>query len=112
MSCIDNRHTCDILSSVTFDWDNEKNELLKRTRGISFEEIVVAIEDGSIADVLEHSSPERYPNQRVYLVIHHDYVFAVPFVTDVPEDRIVLKTIYPSRKYTRQYLRREKDHGR
>jgi uncharacterized DUF497 family protein len=111
-SCIDNRHTSDIFSSVTLDWDEERNELLKRTRGISFEQIVVAIEDGSIADVLEHPNPERYPNQRVYLVVHQDYVFAVPFVTDVPNNRIVLKTIYPGRKYTRQYLRQETDHDR
>ena len=99
---------------VTFDWDDDKNELPRRTRGISFEEIVIAIEDGSIADVLKHPNPnpDRYPNQRVYLVVHQDYVFVVPFVTDEENDRTVLKTIYPSRKFTKQYLRRETDHDR
>ena len=53
---------------VTFNWDPEKNALLKRTRGVSFEEIVVAIEDGGVLDVFEHPNKERHRNQRVYLV--------------------------------------------
>ena len=96
---------------MTFDWDEEKNALLKRTRGVSFEQIVSAIEDGNVADVLEHPNPDRYPDQRVYLVIHQDYVFVVPFVRDDRSDRVFLKTVYPSRKFTRQYLRQESDDG-
>lgn len=92
---------------MTFDWDDAKNELLKQTRKVSFEEIVVAIEDGQLLDVLEHPRPGRYPNQRVYLVALHGYVYVVPHVTDQARDRITLKTIYPSRKYTKQYLRKE-----
>ena len=92
-------------SEVTFDWDDAKNELLKRTRGVSFEEIVIAIEAGNVVDVLEHPNPGRYANQHVYLVRHRDYVFVVPFVRGPSDDEITLKTIYPSRKYTRQYLR-------
>ncbi|MEE8442048.1 MAG: BrnT family toxin [Spirochaetia bacterium] len=94
---------------MTFNWDDEKNELLKRSRGISFEEIVVAIEDGNVVDVLTHPNKDRYPNQEVYLVVHHDYVFAVPFVRDRIGSEIVLKTIYPSRKFTRRYLRKDRN---
>jgi len=90
---------------VTFNWDDEKNETLKRTRGVSFEEIVIEIEDGNIVDVLAHPNEQKYPNQQVYLVSHHDYVFVVPFVRDTTNDQIVLKTIYPSRKYTKRHLR-------
>ena len=92
-------------SEVTFDWDDAKNELLKRTRGVSFEEIVIAIDGGNVVDVLDHPNPGRYANQQVYLVRHRDYVFVVPFVRGPSADEITLKTIYPSRKYTRRYLR-------
>ncbi len=94
---------------MTFNWDPEKNALLKRTRGVSFEEIVAAIEDGGVLGVLEHPNPERYPNQRVYLVEFMDYVFVVPFVREETKRELVLKTIYPSRKYTRIYLREGQD---
>lgn len=86
--------------------------LLKRSRGISFEEIVFAIEAGDVVDVLRHPNQERYRNQQVYLVEYQDYVFVVPFVRDDASDQIVLKTIYHSRKYTKRYLRTEDDNGR
>ena len=94
---------------MTFNWDDEKNQLLKRTRGVSFEEMVIAIEDGNVVDVLGHPNVDRYPNQRVYLVEYKDYVFVVPFLRDSESQEIILKTIYPSRKYTRLYLLKEKD---
>jgi hypothetical protein len=93
---------------VTFNWDPEKNALLKGARGKSFEEIVVAIEGGDVLDVLSHPNQVKYPNQQVYLVEYMDYVFVVPFVRDDANHQIVLKTIYPSRKFTKRYLR--KDH--
>ena len=96
---------------MTFNWDDEKNELLKRTRGVSFEEMVIAIEDGNVVDVLQHPNAARDPNQLVYLVEYKDYVFVVPFLRDSESHEIVLKTIYPSRKYTRLHLLKEKDHG-
>ena len=95
---------------MTFNWDDEKNERLKRTRDVSFEEMVIAIEDGNVVDVLQHPNADRYPNQLVYLVEYKDYVFVVPFLRDSESQEIVLKTIYPSRKYTRLYLLKEKDH--
>ena len=97
---------------MTFNWDPEKNALLKRARGVSFEEIVAAIEDGGVLNVFEHPNQERYRNQRVYLVEFMDYVFVVPFVEDNENDELVLKTIFPSRKYTRRYLRKERDHDK
>ena len=86
---------------MTFNWSDEKNALLKRTRGISFEEIVIAIEGGHVVDVVQNT--KRYPHQRVYLIAWRDYIYAVPFVRDLDNEEIFLKTIYPSRKYTKQY---------
>ncbi|MCK4514280.1 MAG: toxin [Spirochaetaceae bacterium] len=95
---------------MTFNWDDEKNERLKRTRDVSFEEMVIAIEDGNVVDVLQHPNADRYPDQSVYLVEYKDYMFVVPFLRRSENQEIVLKTIYPSRKYTRLYLLKEKDH--
>jgi uncharacterized DUF497 family protein len=90
---------------VTFNWDDEKNHLLKQTRNIGFEDIIVAIQEGDLVDVVEHPNKERYPNQRVYLVAYRNYVYAVPSVRDIETNEIFLKTIFPSRRYTRLYLR-------
>lgn len=94
---------------VTFNWSDQKNELLKQTRGISFEEIVIAIEEGNIFDVVTHPNAERYPQQQIYLVVCRHYVYAVPFVRDISKEEIFLKTIYPSRKYTKRYRSPEEE---
>ena len=47
-----------------FSWSTSKNERLKVERQISFDEIVVAIEEGGLLDVLLHTNPTRYPNQQ------------------------------------------------
>ncbi len=88
---------------MTFNWNDEKNELLKRTRKISFEEIVIAIEEGRVVDVVKHRNTNQYPNQYIYLIMYRDYVWAVPYVVDEKAGEIFLKTIYPSRKLTQQY---------
>ena len=82
-----------------FTWDAEKNGKLKVERGVSFEEIVFHIERG---DVLNQ---ERYGGQRILVVQREDYAYLVPFVAE--DEEAVLKTIIPSRKATRKYLRRE-----
>jgi uncharacterized DUF497 family protein len=89
-----------------YKWDSRKNELLKAERGISFEQIVLHIERGDVLAVVEHPNKERYPNQQLIVVAINDYVYLVPFV-DSPEGRF-LKTIIPSRKATRDYLKEKK----
>jgi len=88
----------------TYRWDEKKNEQLKESRGISFEEIVLALESGGLLDVLAHSNPKRYPNQKVLVVAVMEYVYLVPHVEE--PDRVFFKTIIPSRKATRDYGRR------
>jgi uncharacterized DUF497 family protein len=85
-----------------FTWNQEKNELLKKERGISFEEIVFHIEKGDVADLLEHPNQKRYPGQRVFIVLVDQYAYLVPF--EESEEEIFLKTIIPSRKATKRYL--------
>ena len=87
-----------------FRWNHDKNDELKVERGISFEEVVLAIEADGLLDVLRHPNSGKYPNQLVFIVTLDGYVLLVPFV-DEPE-YYFLKTIIPSRKATRDYLLR------
>lgn len=85
-----------------FDWNPDKNEWLRVTREITFEEIVFHISRGDLLDVLEHPNASRYPGQKIFVVDVEGYVCLVPFVET--EESIFLKTIIPSRKMTRKYL--------
>jgi len=87
-----------------FRWNKEKNEKLKSERGISFEEIVLAIESDGLKDVLMHPNQRRYPGQLILVVAYSGYVYLVPSVEE--ETHYFLKTIIPSRKATRDYLER------
>ena len=84
-----------------FNWNSEKNQLLVRERGISFERIVFEIASGNELAVLNHPNQGKYPGQKISMVQVDDYVYAVPFIET--ETEIFLKTIIPNRKATRQY---------
>ncbi len=85
-----------------YDWNDEKNELLKKLRGVSFEQVVLAIVSGDLIDRVKHPNPDKYPNQRVFLVKIEDYIYSVPFVED--DEKMFLKTIIPNSKATKKYL--------
>jgi uncharacterized DUF497 family protein len=85
-----------------YNWNPEKNELLKRERNISFEEVVFHIEKGDEVDIFEHPNRERYPNQKISVIVIDDYAYLVPYIES--ETEIFLKTIIPSRKATKQYV--------
>lgn len=80
-------------------WDKKKDEKLKSRRGISFEEVTEIILDKKYLAVLENPS---HPEQMVFVVWYKGYTHVVPFVIDA-EDNIVLKTVFPSRKFHRLY---------
>ena len=88
-----------------YQWDHEKNNLLKAERGVSFEQVVMHIERADVLDVYEHPNQKKYPNQQILVVRIEDYAYLVPFV-ESNEGRF-LKTIMPSRKATRHYLGEE-----
>ena len=91
---------------ASFDWSTKKNQRLIEQRGISFESVVSAIEQGGLVDVLDHPNQDRYPGQMIYVVATDAYTYLVPFVTQADGTRF-LKTIIPSRKATRAYRRRQ-----
>ena len=88
-------------NTMTFEWDSEKNEWLKKERGISFERIIFHLSQGNLWKIADHPDPERYPGQKIYFVIVENYIYMVPHVKE--KNQIFLKTIIPSRKATRDY---------
>ncbi|MDO8497656.1 MAG: toxin [bacterium] len=84
------------------EFNKEKSKNLKKDRGISFEKVSLIIKRKGFIGIVEHPNKKRYPKQRMYLVKIEEYIFIVPFVED--EEKIFLKTIYPSRKHTKKYL--------
>lgn len=85
-----------------FNWSSDKNQQLIVDRGKSFEEAVFSILNGGLLDDIVHPNTMDYPNQRIFVVQIHDYAYLVPYVEN--QDEIFLKTIIPSRKFTRIYL--------
>ncbi|MEA2092579.1 MAG: BrnT family toxin [Patescibacteria group bacterium] len=85
-----------------FDWNLEKNEQLIKERGVSFEEVLVAIEGGYLLDIMEHTNKGKYPNQKIFIIQIEEYAYIIPFVED--DQKIFLKTIIPSRKATKKYV--------
>jgi len=85
-----------------FDWSDEKNEWLRDERGVSFEDVLVCIENGHILDVIRHPNRDRYPGQRIIVLNMDGYVWLVPYTKG--QGVRFLKTIIPSRKATREYL--------
>ena len=81
-----------------YSWSTEKNEILKGTRDLSFEEIVYLIESEQILSVEEN--PAR-PDQKIYILEIDNYAVVVPFVEK--GDEIFLKTAFPSRKHSKRF---------
>jgi uncharacterized DUF497 family protein len=89
-----------------FRWDNEKNELLKKNKGVCFEQVVLLMERGEVIDTIEHKNQERYPGQNIAVVMIDTYAYLVPYVEN--NEEIFLKTIIPSRKATNKFVRIKK----
>ncbi len=87
-----------------YDFSTEKNQQLINERGISFEEVIAAIEEGTVLDIVPHPNSAKYPHQEMYVLNINNYVCLVPFVRK-DKNTVFLKTIFPHRKLTKQYLR-------
>lgn len=96
---VDKRQTIAYIIDMKYlNWNPLKNEILKKERGISFEEIAYLIESGQIIGIEEN--PSR-PNQKMYILEIENYAVIVPYVEN--DNEIFLKTAFPSRKYTKRY---------
>ena len=90
-----------------FRWAPDKNAMLEEDRGVSFEEITVAIEAGGLLEIVPHPHPGKYPRQKIMVVEFAGYAYLVPFVEE--DDHFFLKTVIPSRKATRDFITTESD---
>ena len=85
---------------IKIQWNHDKNERLKKERGVSFEEVVVLIENRQVLAIEENPS-NKYKNQEMFIVKLHNCICYVPFIRN--KDSIFLKTIIPSRRLNNGY---------
>jgi hypothetical protein len=97
-----------VIRNKVIHYSLTKNTLLKQQRNIGFEDIILAIENGNLLDDLAHPNQEKYPNQNIFIILAvvKNYVYLVPYVEN--ENTIFLKTIIPSRKMQKKYLKDKK----
>lgn len=87
---------------VDFNWSDEKNKLLRKERNVCFEDVVTSIDNGKLLDIVSNPCADRESQYCLIIDIGH-YAYVVPFVKN--ETEFFLKTIYPSRKQTKKYLK-------
>ncbi len=95
------------METIIFDFDINKNSKLKLERGIGFEEVIYCIHNDKILDIRPHPNQKKYSNQSIYIIEINDYAYIVPFIQK--GHTIFLKTIFPSRKATKLYLKTNED---
>ena len=91
-----------MMKGKIFDWSNEKNALLKKERGVSFEQVVQAVKDSRLITAIKHPNQKKYPHQKILVIEIEDYAYLVPCIES--KTKIFLKTIFPSREFTKIYL--------
>jgi uncharacterized DUF497 family protein len=87
-----------------FDWSEEKNQKLIEQRGVRFEDVIVAIDEERLIEIIKHPNQKKYPDQRIFIVSINKYCYLVPFIET--EEKVFLKTIIPDRKATKKYLKK------
>ena len=86
---------------MKYEWNPEKNELLKKERNISFEQVIFHLSKGDVWKISEHPDQTNYPGQKIFFVVVCGYVYLVPHI--IGDEIVYLKTIIPSRKATKLY---------
>lgn len=84
-----------------YRWNEDKNSILKATRGYSFEDVVEVLSKNGVLDQYKHPLKDKYPSQYIYVILLGGYVHYIPYVID--GDDIFLKNIIPSRKLHKQH---------
>ena len=80
-------------------WDKEKNNKLIAERGLSLEIFASLILNKKYHAILKNPSRAE---QKIFVIPFLNYTYVVPFVID-DERNIILKTVFPSRKYHKIY---------
>ena len=91
------------MGNSSIEWNKDKNDELKQKRGVSFDDVVQAVEDDRVLYDGPHENRTKYRHQRMLIVDSGDYAYVVPYVIDEERGYVFLKTIYASRKQTKHY---------
>jgi len=90
------------MDDFEFNWSDEKNILLKKERNVCFEDVVTAIENNKLLDVIKNQSG-NHQEQYCLIIDISNYAYIVPFVQE--GNIFFLKTMYKSRKQTKKYFK-------
>ena len=90
---------CSITIKMRIIWDDDKNRKLIAERGLSFEIFASLILEKKYSAILKNPSN---PEQKIFIMSFQDYTYVVPFVVD-NDQNLILKTVFPSRKYHKIY---------
>jgi uncharacterized DUF497 family protein len=82
-------------------WNEDKNIELERLRGLNFEMVLAAIDDGRIMADEQHPNIKNYGHQRILILDIDGYAVTVPYV--VSSNEIFLKIMFRDRKMQRRY---------
>ncbi len=93
------------MDEFVFEWNEDKNNTLKETFGIGFEDLLVAMQTGNLLSDDLHFTQIDYPHQRVYIVNIDNYAYVMSYVADNEREIHFLKTFYPSRKHTKLFIK-------
>jgi len=80
-------------------WDKGKNLKLIAERRLSLETFASLILEKKYLAILKNPSRIK---QKIFVVPFENYTYVVPFIIDI-NNNIVLKTVFPSRKYHKVY---------
>jgi hypothetical protein len=83
---------------MIFSWNEDKNKLLKETRGICFE---ILVNEGTFLDVRENGST-NHKNQLELHILYNNYIYKIPFVIEA-NGNWFLKTAFASRDLAKFY---------
>ena len=88
---------------MKFTWNQQKNELLKATRNISFEDIVDSIQNGNVLDIVENTKNNSYQGQEIFILLveKDNYIYEVPFRKNNSEINLI--TAFRNRKLNKRY---------
>ena len=80
-------------------WDKQKNLKLIAERGLSLEIFASMIIKKKYLAILKNPSKK---DQKIFVIPYQNYTYVVPFTIN-KEQNIILKTVFPSRKYHKLY---------
>lgn len=90
---------------MEYRWNAIKDAALRGDRQVGFDDVVKSLSLGGLLATMPHPNIDKYPQQHIYVVEINGYAYLVPYVLE--SGSIFLKTIIPSRKATRLYLKKE-----